>query len=636
MHTNKKVLAGLVILMPLIFWTVLFEGYTLPKWFLWQWGMLFIFLGEVVWRQRDCFAKHARNDNKLIVPVFVYPWFVFFFFSLLSLGVAVNLQLGLRTIADLFLGFSLFLFISNRWKDFEIKTLIPFLILPALPVAVYGIFQAFGHDFISLPGPFQGAVSTFGHRNFVAEYELMMMPLLLYGGFFYTAPLTPPLPKRGRNYKIRLVRGFSLVSLPVVYTHFIMTHTRGSYFALIATLLFMAGFTAALPGQKAKRWFAGTAALLLLLTGFFLVRNYNLPGEQVIGKRGVEIKQKSLAETTGAEMQERVEIPSSLRSRMLIWQATLAVFRKHPVAGVGTGNLNEVLPPYYPKELLKSFQGRMDAGTSHNEYLQVLAETGILGGVSFLAFLVLLLFFAVKASWRAAKERAEFLPFFLAAGILGILVVSFISSPLRRPVTLFFFWLFIGFLAVFEKEKGRFFILNRKIQEGVLIGFIAVLGVSAYGFGWRPIRADFYGQKSFAVYRAGNWQQAIAYVEKALSFQPQSRNLLTIAGNTYLNAGYFEEAIYNYGKIIIYHPYWPRGYGNMGLVLAQAGFFADAEKYLKYSLRLDDYQPLVHNTLGAVYLQQGKRAEAKGEFLKAIALDPTFSFPRLNLQEMEN
>lgn len=612
--------------MPLVFLSFLHDGYELPKWLMWRWGILLIFLIETISLARNNPKRERKKEVKFFLPAFIFPWFAFFFFSLLSLDGTVNLQLGLVNISTLVLGFSLCFLISTRWEDFEIKHLILFLIFSALPIAVYGIFQAFGRDFISLPGPFRGAIATFGHRNPAAEYELMIIPLLMYGAFFYTTPTTP-LPPGRRNQKIRLVRGFSLSGLPFVYTHFIMTHTRGSYFALIIALFFVLGFTTALPRQKTRRWFAGTAALLLLLTGLFFARNYNLPEEKIIGGKNATIQQPFQNDTT--------EIPSSLRSRILIWQATLAAFRKHPVVGVGTGNLGEVLPLYHSEELKRRFHGQIEAGNSHNEYLQILAETGIPGGVSFLIFLALLLFFAVRISWRTAQEKNEFLPFFLTASILGILTAALLSSPLQKPATLFLFWLFIGFLMVFGKEETRFFILSRKTRERTMVGFIVVLGVSAYGFAWLPIQADFYGQKSFAAFEAGNRKQAVLYIEKALSFQPQNRNLLTMAGNTYLGVGRFEEAVRYYNRVIVYHPYWPPGYGNMGLALAQAGVFTDAEKYLKYSLRLDDYQPLVRNTLGTIYFQEGKKSEAKEEFLKALALDPTLDLPKLNLRELE-
>jgi hypothetical protein len=260
--------------MPLVFWVFLRDGYELPKWFLWRWGMVLIFL----------FAKQARND-KTNLPFFVYTWLAFFFFSLLSLGEAIDLQAGFLNIANLFLGLTLFLFVSVRLKDFEIKNLVPFLILPALPVAVYGIFQAFGCDFISLTGPFRGAISTFGHRNFVAEYELMVLPLLLYGGFFGFDKSNPYVFKN-------VVRGFSLASLPIVYAHFIITHTRGSYVALIAALVFIIIFVHT-HNDNWKRCFVGAVILLILLTGFFFVRNYNLAGERVIGGRNEILRQKT-------------------------------------------------------------------------------------------------------------------------------------------------------------------------------------------------------------------------------------------------------------------------------------------------------------------------------------------------------
>jgi len=376
------------------------------------------------------------------------------------------------------------------------------------------------------------------------------------------------------------------------------------------------------------RWFIGTVIALALLTGFFFARNYNLAGEKVIGGRSEILRQNT-------PQNDMREIPSSLRSRLLIWQATLGAFRSRPVVGVGAGNLNEVVPRFYSEELLKTFKGKLEPGTSHNEYLQILAETGILGGFSFLTFLVLLLSFAGKVSRRSAKEKADFLPFFLTASVLGCLTASLLSSPLQRPATLFLFWLFTGFLAVFGREKKGPFVLSRKTEEGMLTGFAVILTLCAYGFGWRPIAADFYGQKSFTAYRSGNRRQAVLNIEKAMAFQPQSRELLTVAGNTYLGIGRFEEAIRYYERVTVYHPYWPQGYGNLGLSLAQAGFFAEAERYLNYSLRLDAYQPLVHNTLGAVYLQQGRQTEARKEFLEAINIDPSPIFPRLNLQEMK-
>lgn len=613
--------------MPPVFWVFLREGYDLPKWFLLWWGMFFVFAAELFHLSPK---GRGMGEGELIFPVFVYPWLAFFFFSLLSLGAVVNFPLGFLNIANLILGFSILFFVSNRWDELEVKSLIPFLVLPALPVAVYGIFQAFGCDFISYAGSFKGAISTFGHRNFVAEYELMVLPLLIYLGFFHTAA--------EKSISKNVVRGFSLASLPIVYAHLIMTHTRGSYVALIAALLFMLVIWLGLPRRKMPRndrFFVGTAVLLLLLTGLFLAHNFDRSGEKVIGQGAGEVRQNSAVAGGGEEAQNGVEIPASLHSRILIWQATFAVFRKHPVVGVGAGNLNEVLPPYYSPELLKMFQGKVEAGTSHDEYLQILAETGLPGAFSFLAFLVFLLYFGTRVGRRPAKDKNEYLPFFLTASILGILTAALVSSPLQRPETLFLFGLFIGFLAVFGKEGTRSFTVNRKVQERIWLGFTVVLGLCAYNFGWLPLRADFYGQKSYHEFRSGYHKQAVADIEQALRFQPQSRYLLTLAGNTYLNINRFEDAARIYGQAVVYHPYWPGGYGNLGIALAQAGLFADAEKCLNYSLQLDPYQPLVHNTLGTVYLQQGRRPEAKEEFLKALAIDPGLIFPRLNLQEME-
>jgi len=627
MRTDRLVLISLFILLPVVFWNYLREGYELTKWFVLRWGVVLIF-AAVLWRLLRPPAprlRRTRNDNKQIfVPFFIYPFAAFLFFSVLSLGEAVNVEIGVLTVANLILGLSLFFFISNYTDELEVKNFLPILILPALPVALYGIFQLFGFDFVTHQGPFKGAISTFGHRNFVAEYELMLLPLLLYVAFFC----------RARNWRL-----YSIISLPFVYCHFILTHTRGSYVALMASLLFLAG-----TGLRRFKTLNRVLIVLFLLTAIFFWRFFNLPGgERVIGKGGIATLPsvaRNDREGVGArnDMEEAVApngIPSSLRSRLLIWKATLTAFGRHPVIGVGAGNLNEVIPLYYSEELLRMFIGRLEAGTSHNEYLQALAETGIPGGLSFTVLLLSILIFGVKTGRSNLVKKADPLSLFLTAAIFGISVAGVTSSTFQRPVTIFLFWLFIGFLVVLGRELTKTVTLTRKAQERALLAFLVLTLIPAYHFGWDALRADFYGSKSFHAFRNGDRKSAVFFIKEALKYQPRDRHLLTIAGNTFLNTGDFDSSVKAYGRAIIYHPHWPQGYANLGLALTQKGSLAEAETHLKYSLRLDPYQPLVHNTLGVLYIQQERYDEAKKEFLKALSLDPSLVYPKLNLQELE-
>lgn len=83
--------------------------------------------------------------------------------------------------------------------------------------------------------------------------------------------------------------------------------------------------------------------------------------------------------------------------RLYAWQAALELWRRHPVIGVGPGNF-EFLSP--------DIQGRLGASfitpSTHNTYLRVLAENGVLG----LAALVIPLVFTVVAVAKAGTVTA--------------------------------------------------------------------------------------------------------------------------------------------------------------------------------------------------------------------------------------
>jgi O-antigen ligase len=75
-----------------------------------------------------------------------------------------------------------------------------------------------------------------------------------------------------------------------------------------------------------------------------------------------------------------LEVSESRRVEML--QGTWHIFRDHPLAGTGLGTLQEVFPLYETV-----YDGRL-VNHSHNDYAEALAETGILGGLCWLAFLM--------------------------------------------------------------------------------------------------------------------------------------------------------------------------------------------------------------------------------------------------------
>lgn len=125
--------------------------------------------------------------------------------------------------------------------------------------------------------------------------------------------------------------------------------------------------------------------------------------------------------------------------RQLLWDMGINMLAQRPLVGQGLGtfmfNFEKFKPPYYP-----------DWGVSyaHNCLLQIAAETGMLGLLSFMA-VVSALFFICFTTLKSMKKDALFYVLSgLVIGILTYLVASFFDTSLYSLSLATLFWLMMG------------------------------------------------------------------------------------------------------------------------------------------------------------------------------------------------
>jgi O-antigen ligase len=192
----------------------------------------------------------------------------------------------------------------------------------------------------------------------------------------------------------------------------IMTGSRGG----ILSLLFEIGLLA-LPAWnlRARKARAGAFAIVLLAAG------------ALIAWLGAG---KAMEKFTQLHP-ERV----TLARRWSMLKGSARIFLAHPVAGTGLGTLVVVYPRYETM-----YDGRL-VDHAHNDYLEMLADTGILGGLCGFAFLFLLFRGAFR---RLESEQSHFSLAFHAGALVacaGILLHSFVDFNLHIPANLTLFLL---------------------------------------------------------------------------------------------------------------------------------------------------------------------------------------------------
>jgi O-antigen ligase len=112
--------------------------------------------------------------------------------------------------------------------------------------------------------------------------------------------------------------------------------------------------------------------------------------------------------------------------RAMVWKRGLDIFRMHPLTGVGVENFGEAIGTV---RLEMNERPRWQA--AHNSYLQVLAETGILGSFAFLALLISSLSTLLTLARRRqalAGTGLESVPVLLLVGLVAQLVTAFFLS----------------------------------------------------------------------------------------------------------------------------------------------------------------------------------------------------------------
>lgn len=150
----------------------------------------------------------------------------------------------------------------------------------------------------------------------------------------------------------------------------------------------------------------------------------------------------------GAGISDRLNDVDNMTLRFKLWETALAVFSEHPVRGVGIGNF----PYYYLDAARENHIGpfhEFGAGSvatirvAENTYLQLAAETGVIGVVAAVAAVTTMLLLCIRLARTAHDPRARHL-----ATAIGLSTVIYaVNGAFVTAYTLYFgTLLLVGFL----------------------------------------------------------------------------------------------------------------------------------------------------------------------------------------------
>jgi O-antigen ligase len=136
--------------------------------------------------------------------------------------------------------------------------------------------------------------------------------------------------------------------------------------------------------------------------------------------------------------------------RAHFWGIAWQIFLANPILGAGLDAFGVAFPRY------DTWNGQFRVEQAHNDYLQILADAGILGFACVATFVFLLLRKGVSAVSRGSEIQRSVSAGALA-GCFGVLIHSFFDFPLRTPANSFVFLLLIALVAgsSFQRRSRR-------------------------------------------------------------------------------------------------------------------------------------------------------------------------------------
>ncbi|HDS08792.1 MAG TPA: O-antigen ligase domain-containing protein, partial [Firmicutes bacterium] len=175
-----------------------------------------------------------------------------------------------------------------------------------------------------------------------------------------------------------------------------------------------------------KYFFALTGAIVILIISFSAFSYRFLPGD--IKNRLKEFNLKS----------------RTVKVRMTIMKGALNMIRSRPVFGYGIGSFQVEFPEHRPKDYMLNGVSH-NTINAHNEYLQIGAETGIIGLVLFLilvfSYFKIILYYLLNAS----SSLYKYMLFALSISIIGAIAHNGVCVNMRFTSGGLFFYLFFAF-----------------------------------------------------------------------------------------------------------------------------------------------------------------------------------------------
>ena len=605
--------------------------------------MILVYAGTVViaflWLARMITAKKiivTKTPLDFPIAVFVFSQFVSTIFSIHPytslLGYYSRFNGGLlSTICYVILFYA---FVSNiRKKDlgvFFLSTL-----FSGLLVSIYGILEHFGHSVscLLLPGPNRSfgvdcwvqkvqerVFATFGQPNWLAAYAVTLLPLSL------VASTQKTLSVLKRSFLVLTTLSLFLVLLYTRSRSGILSLGVGAgIFGLGSLLLYRHNAKELL--QKLHVQSVGITIACLCILGLFIGTSFTPSLSEILRSKNTTSQDASI--NNNQEQQVVQEAPAILVNRLeeggtdsgqirkIVWTGALQVWKRYPIIGSGV----ETFGYSYYQDRVREHNDVSEwdflYNKAHNELLNFLANSGLVGLLSYLSIFFVLTYISTKILFSQNYSVTEKLVVVaLISGQAGLFTSNFFGfSTVTVNLLMYLFFAITCIIYIDKKDLSEKVKVKKRVKndsiEGTQYFGIGMAGIicllllfKIYNY-WDADRSFAQSKNYFA---AGQYQYGIENILAAIDKSPQE-------------AIYFDTLSDQYSKLVVH--FASAGETTTAAQIASETVLASNQTLQLNSRHLNFYKTRARVMVALSTLDELYFDEAKSTLEQAIQLSPT-------------
>ena len=551
---------ALFLIVPWALWKDTSELFELNKMWL-TWGLTIIICTAWLTKmilQRRIFIERTPLD--IPIALFLVSQIISTIFSLDShvsfWGYYSRFNGGLLSIISYILLY--YAFLSNSPTIAKVQRLMAISLISGLIVAIWGLPSHFGYDPTCLlfRGTFDVSCwtanfmpkirmfSTLGQPDWLAAYLAILIPIAIA---FFINNLKSNL-SNDNKYHVSSIKyyvsknsfihnTYYILLATLFYVDLLFTRARSGIIGVWLSLIFFAIAYIFMVTRDKKQEIRKSLLLipcLLLLITFIIGTPINQLNRFTLVGIGSYFQKTQIQKNSPPPPTQPHE-PGGTESadiRLNVWRGAINAWRANPIIGSGVETFAFAYYKYKPAAQNLTSEWDYLYNKAHNEYLNYLATTGIVGLGTYLSMIIICLWLCIKHYVSSIKKGIHntyyiLLNTGLLAGYVSILITNFFGfSVVITNIYLFMIPAFVFVLNNMIKDESKDQRLKTKDQnhdvsiwQWTPIFFLFIISCFLLITLFRFWRADIAYALGYNLDRAGEYQQAYPALHKAVELR---------------------------------------------------------------------------------------------------------------------